>query len=313
MLIFADALPRRKPTVPQTPPQTAPTSIGGIFGTTPEPIPRSTAPAETVDVLLTDFLVRKWLDFRRDNLRLIGVSPQKQSLTGTSPRTAHIPLWTVSCAGSKNTKGTTTMKSSDLWLQPNQQTTSPGYAYASERPEPRRGSQTKPAPSYRFDMGGTWTSSSGSSSNTYAPRKDNKPSMRYVVANSQTTKENERSKPSSEPWMTSGSDAALNSQRSPQESSSYDDQRQTLSTSVSSTLNSTYTSPMDLTPNTDTKMPPNPSGRRKLPTTHTSSHSSKSRGTTPLPSTTELVAWEQLPRDGGGVTIGTNFHFPPSY
>jgi len=56
-------LPRRKPTVPQTPPKTVPTATGGIFDTTPEPIPQSTAPAETVDVLLTDFPVRKWLDF----------------------------------------------------------------------------------------------------------------------------------------------------------------------------------------------------------------------------------------------------------
>jgi len=56
-------LPQRKPTVPQIPPKTAPTATGGIFGTTPEPIPQSTAPAETVNVLLTDFPVRKWLDF----------------------------------------------------------------------------------------------------------------------------------------------------------------------------------------------------------------------------------------------------------
>jgi len=148
-------LPRRKPTIPQTPPKTVLTSTGRIFSTILEPIPPSTAPVETVDILLTDFPVRKWLDFCRDNLQLIGVTPWKQSLTGTSPHTAHIPLWMVSCTGSKNTKGTTTMKSSDLWLQPNQQMTLPGYAYALERPEPCRGSQTKPAPSYQFDMGGT--------------------------------------------------------------------------------------------------------------------------------------------------------------
>ena len=141
-------LPRQKPTIPQIPPKTVPASTGRIFGTTPEPIPPSTAPVETIDVLLTDFLIKKWLDFHRNNLQLIGVTPWIQSLTGTSPCAAHIPLWMVSCAGLKNTKDTPTIKSSDLWLQPNQQTTLPGYAYASERPEPHRGSQTKPAPFY---------------------------------------------------------------------------------------------------------------------------------------------------------------------
>src|SRR6266850_1264897 len=160
-------LPQRKPTIPQ-PPLVPTKTVDKPFGTIPAPTIPSTSP-ETVDVLLTDFPVKKWLDFRQDNLRLIGIAPRKQSLTGTSRRAAHILLWTVSCDGLTNRKGTTTMKSSDSYPRLDQQTTSPIYACALDKSEPHRDSQTKPAPSYQFDTGGTWMSSSGSSSNTYTP------------------------------------------------------------------------------------------------------------------------------------------------
>ena len=104
-------------------------------------------------------------------------------------------------------------------------------------------------------------------------------------------------------------------QWSPQESSSYRDQRQALFTSSPSTQHSTSSSSMGQTLRMLTRTPSNPSaaGQKKLPMTHTSLHNSKPNTTSPQPSTTELVVWKQLPRDRGGVTIGTNFHFPPFY
>src|SRR6266850_3254645 len=156
-------------------------------------------------------------------------------------------------------------------------------------------------------------SSSGSSSNTYAPGKDNKPSTRYVAMNTQTISKSKRSKPYSEHWMMSGKDAAPSTLQLPQESSSYDNQRQMLSTYSFSTQHSTSSSSMDQPNKVHTKTPPSPNGQKKLPMTRTSSHNSRLNATSPLLYTNELVAWKQLPRDGGGVTIGTNFHFPPSY
>ena len=137
--------------------------------------------------------------------------------------------------------------------------------------------------------------------------------MRCVVTNTQMTNEEGRSRPYSEPWMTSGSDEPVNSPRSPQESSSYDDQKRTLSTLSPSTQRSTSSSPRNRPSSTHTRTPSNPSGRRTLPTTHTSSHNSEPNVTPTSPSNARIVGWDQLPRDGGGVTIGTNFHFPPSY
>ena len=156
-------------------------------------------------------------------------------------------------------------------------------------------------------------SSSGSSSNTYALGKDNKPSMRYVAVNTQMTQEGERSKLYSEPWTTSGNNAPPSSEQLPWESSSYSDQKQMLSTWSPSSQHFTSSLQQNRPNSTLTKTPSSPHGQRNLPTTHTSSCNSKLSVTAPLQNTNELVAWKQLPRDRGGVTISTNFHFPPSY
>jgi len=131
--------------------------------------------------------------------------------------------------------------------------------------------------------------------------------------NTQTTHKGEKSKPYSKHWTMSGSDAPSNSEQLPQGSSSYGNQKQTLSTLSPSTQHSTSSLQWNQPNNTLTKTPFNPCGQRNLPTTHTSLHNSKPSITTPLQNTNELVAWKQLPRDKGGVTIGTNFQFPPSY
>ena len=155
--------------------------------------------------------------------------------------------------------------------------------------------------------------SSGSSSSTYALGKDNRLSTSYVAMNTQTTSKGERSRPYSGHWMMSGRDAPPNSEQSPPEGSSYGNQKQTLSTSSPSTQHSTSSSPQSQPNRPHTRMPSSPHGQKNSLTTHTSLHNSKPNATSPLPSTNELVVWKQLPRDRGGVTIGTNFHFPLSY
>jgi hypothetical protein len=238
--------PAPAPPAPSTvPPVLLPPTYGDDDTSSTVWISKPTEP-KTVDILLTDFPVKRWTALRRSVSQICGITHPETSDHGTSQRAPYIPLWTLKCSGSPSINATMTTRSYESSPRPDQPTTSPTSALVSAWTERHKVYPIRPAHCLQCEINGTLTTCSSSYCHISFPTPGYRHSTTCVDETTPTTAPANNARAPSGAWTTNGNDEPPSTEKKAQESSSYADQTPTPSMSSSSTpssINDSYQTP----------------------------------------------------------------------